>query len=85
MDYQALIDTHFGYAQRRSPAYQAGLKAWLQRAHEGIPVATYSGAYREGTAEFDAFYAGADDACMKWRDVLPNEQLADLKPIRGGS
>ena len=54
-----LFDSAFSHTRtKRSEEYKAGVLALLRRRIDGVPVQC---PYSEGTASFDAFYAGIEE------------------------
>jgi truncated hemoglobin YjbI len=72
---QALFDSAFQPGRDpRSAAYKAGVLAGL-RYHSGVgPKPQHAFPYELGTAEADAWFAGLNEAALRWRIHLSNEQ-----------
>lgn len=65
---EQIVDATLSVGNRRSVEYRPGMLAVMRfrltGEHIQIP-------YREGSAQFDAFFAGIDRGHFVWREMIP--------------
>lgn len=67
MDYQKLIDKLLEGGDARSAVFRQGLTDALKRRVDNLDVAH---PYREGSVEYDAYFAGCHRGNNEWRYAL---------------
>jgi len=70
---EQLATERFSIGDARSAPYKLGFKKLIISRSSGAPLPRV---YAPGTVQFDAYYAGTEDACHVWADYLQRERIA---------
>lgn len=63
---ERIVDTELSFGNRRSAEYRRGMLDVLRYHLEGARIEC---PYREGSAPFDAYFAGNERGHILWRDL----------------